>query len=725
MRIPLIVILLLISLNCNGQNNLRSGNVADSTSYYIDLANFHLNNNNFRSSMEYLKKAISYSENSENKDPLADAYLFLGNVYKELNKIDDAIAAFEQSIELYKKAKINANLGYAYYSLGVCYIEKGQLNKAEIYFKQAESVYEIIKIPGAKELVKLQKSIVLFLNNKSNLSAVLLNEIVAIPDELDTYRVKGEAFYYLGLIEANQNRYNLALNYLNRANELSKTNDNWDLRSKITKSLSEIYDKNLDVKNSFKFLKRHVSIEDSIKQLKNKRIGVDDFISFKEAQRLKEIEQLDKENKEQQRANKFSKLISILSIALISILSLLSLSLYKNNILRTQSNKLLQEKNNELQLAKDKAEKASKARAEFLSTVSHELRTPLNAINGITHILLEEKPKISQLQYLNSLKFSGEYLLNFINDILEINRVESENIQVEYINFNIRQLLDELKKSFQEFASKNNNELEIILEEGIPDYLVGDPTKLSQVFINLINNALKFTKNGKVTFTARLLLKEENKLTIHFDVTDTGIGIPKEMQKNIFESFSQGSVEINRKYGGTGLGLAIVKRLVELLGGDIQLKSTEKIGTSFFFELTLEEGTSEVVDIPKAYDESIFSGKHILVVEDNKINQMITKKMVESKGMSCEVIDEGESAIEALRNNKFNLVLMDVHLPGINGTIATHRIREFDKNTPIVALTAISLNENRDNLLSFGMNDVITKPFNPEEFYRVIAEQLA
>lgn len=725
MRYFFIFFFLTVSLFGNTSNADVASITIDSTSYYIELANFHKKNNNFRSSMDYIKKAIAYAENNNYRDPLADAYLFLGGVYKEINKNNDAIAAFEQSIELYKKGELSANQGFALYSIGECYVEKGHLKTADNYFQKAEKIYDELKIIGAKDLIKLQKAIVLYLNEKYDRAAILFNQLVSLKDEEDTYRLKGEAFYYLGLIEAQQKRYNLALNYLNRANDLSIKKNEWEMRSKITKAMSEIYEKNLDVQNSYKFLKRHIAILDSINEIKEKRIGADDFVSFQEAERLKQIEQLDKENKEQQRANKFSKLISILSIALISILSLLSLSLYKNNILRTQSNKLLQEKNNELQLAKDKAEKASKARSEFLSTVSHELRTPLNAINGITHILLEEKPKVSQLQYLNSLKFSGEYLLNFINDILEINRVESENIQVEQINFNIRQLMDELKRSFQEYASKNNNDLDIVLDENIPDFLVGDPTKLSQIFINLINNALKFTKNGKVTFQATLLKKEGNQLSIHFKVSDTGIGIPKDKQATIFESFSQGSVEINRKYGGTGLGLAIVKRLVELMGGEIQLSSTENIGSSFFFDVTLEEGTSEEVVVQKTYDESIFTGKHILVVEDNKINQMITKKMLESKGMTCEVIDEGEAAIEALRNKSFDLVLMDVHLPGINGTIATQRIREFDKITPIIALTAISLNENRDNLMSFGMNDVVTKPFNPEEFYRAIAEQLA
>ncbi|MDN3678688.1 histidine kinase dimerization/phospho-acceptor domain-containing protein [Flavobacterium paronense] len=194
---------------------------------------------------------------------------------------------------------------------------------------------------------------------------------------------------------------------------------------------------------------------------------------------MKAIEQMTKEYEAQQKTNKFAKLISILAIALITILSLLSLSLYKNNIIRSQSNNILKEKNFELQIAKDNAEKASKARAEFLSTVSHELRTPLNAINGITHLLLEDNPKPNQLHYLNSLKFSGNYLLTFINEILEINRIESSNIEIEYINFNIKQLLLDIQNSMTEIASNNNNKFTLEIDENIPEIVLGDPTKLS------------------------------------------------------------------------------------------------------------------------------------------------------------------------------------------------------------------------------------------------------
>jgi signal transduction histidine kinase/CheY-like chemotaxis protein len=435
---------------------------------------------------------------------------------------------------------------------------------------------------------------------------------------------------------------------------------------------------------------------------------------------------IENETKSQKKAKTFAKLIGILALAIISILSLFSYSLYKNNILRTQSNLLLKEKNIELQIAKENAEKASKARSEFLSTVSHELRTPLNAINGITHLLLEENPKKSQLDYLKSLKFSGNYLLTFINDILEINRIESDNIPIEQINCNLKVQLANIQNSFKEIAQEKNNTFLLEIDDSIPENIICDPTKISQIFINLIGNSLKFTENGYVKIIAKLAVFEGDEVKITFKVSDNGIGIPDDKQEEIFDSFSQGSIEINRKYGGTGLGLAIVKRLIELLGGSIQLNSKIGLGTTFSFTLPFRV-TYLKVTIPeeKITDLTIIKNKKILLVEDNKINQMITKKMLENKGMFCKILDNGEDCVTLLKEeNDFDLILMDVHLPGINGTLATKKIRKFNKKIPIIALTAISINENTEVLISYGMNDVITKPFNPENFYKILAKNL-
>lgn len=696
----------------------------DSVSSYLELATFNAKINNFKNSLTYTQKAIDYAHAAKDVKAEAGALSALGSFYFEIKKYDDAIENFNKSIQLYNTQKPSSQQAYAYYNLGLCYMEKENYTQAETNFNQAKTIYETIKIPDAIDLLNLQKGIVYKAKGKYKLASGIFNSLIARPETADNHRVKAGALYQMGTIEAEQGRNNLAINYLKRALELNVHNKSIDLESKIYKAMSTVYEDMSDMSGAYTSLKKHLELKDTISAINRERLGPEDYNKFKENEQLKRIEEAERENKQQKDANRFAKVISILAIALISILSLLSLSLYKNNIIRNQSNLLLKEKNNELQMAKDKAEKASKARAEFLSTVSHELRTPLNAINGITHLLLEESPKKTQLHYLESLKFSGNYLLTFINEILEINRIESSNVQAEAINYNLKLLLENIQNSLRELAQQNNNKYIVEIDETIPDNLIGDPTKLSQIFINLINNALKFTQNGEVKVIAKLMELGEENCSIYFKIVDTGIGIPEDKQETIFDSFSQGSIEINRKYGGTGLGLNIVKKLIDILGGQIRLESKVGKGSTFSFGLKFGVGSALNLDENKDYDESVFVNKKVLLIEDNKINQMITKKMLENKQMLVEIIDNGEDAIEAVKNSYYDLVLMDVHLPGINGTIATQTIRTFDTHTRIIALTAISLNENREMLLSYGMNDVITKPFDPENFYKVISQNI-
>ncbi len=698
----------------------------DSVAYYSNLRDSNVKVNKYKDALLYTQKAIIYSKNNNQIESQANQTFFLGKLYYDVKKYDDAIKSFNNSISISKNLIPSSIQATTYYYLGMCYMQKKSFDNAQICLDKAQKLYDSLEITHPTDLINLQKGIIYKSKGEYDLASTILKAIIAKPDSPAILDSKTEALYQIGTIEMFQNRNNLALNYFNKALDLNAKNKNLEQKSAILLALSTVYEKMLDKNNAYTYLKQHSNLKESISLLDNEKLGVDDYEKFKESERLKEIKQINEETKQQEKANKFSKLISILAIALISILSLLSLALYKNNIIRTQSNQLLEEKNKELIIAKEKVEKASNARSEFLSTVSHELRTPLNAINGIAHLLLEEKPKKSQMNYLESLKFSGDYLTTFINDILEIQKIDSNKIEIENIDFNLKKLFENIQNSLKELASTNNNAFELHIDSNIPDNLIGDPTKLSQIIMNLINNALKFTKNGKVELITKLVSTEDAVATIYFEVKDNGIGIPEDQLESVFNSFSQGSVGINRKYGGTGLGLTIVKKLTEILGGNIKLVSTVGKGSSFSLELQFKEGSKSFKKVkkPKTYDDSILLNKKILVVEDNKINQMVSKKMLKSKGILCEIIDNGEDAIEIARNNKFDMILMDVHLPGINGTIATQQIRKFDKTTPIIALTAISLNENRDMLLSYGMNDVITKPFVPEDFYEGIAKYI-
>ncbi|ESU22247.1 signal transduction histidine kinase [Flavobacterium enshiense DK69] len=716
----ILLFLLIAKLNCFSQEKNATINV-DSVPYYLEVSNFHKSSFDYDKALLYARKARRYAIKNKLQRELADSHLSIGSIYNELDRQDEAIENYIRSITIYNDLEASSNSAFCYYSLGTSYLRKNNLNLADNYFNKALAEYKTVNVPEATDLIELQKGIIE--KRKSNTKEAIkkFNAIIAKGSLETVPDAKVEAYFELAEIDAKPNPQSAIIN-LEKAYEISKEGANTNQKLRILKRLSTLYESTDNIVKAHNYLKKLNVLRDSIFNIRTKTTDVPAYERYIAMEQLKSIDKTNRENKAQEKSIKFSKLISILSIALISILSLLSLSLYKNNIIRTKTNQLLKDKNQELEIEKEKAERASKARAEFLSTVSHELRTPLNAINGITHILIEDNPKPTQMNYLNSLKFSGNYLLTFINDILEINRVESDAVEVENIDFDLRDLLENIVGSFSEIANKNKTVYHLEIDEKIPSTLIGDPTKLSQIFINLINNAIKFTTNGNVWVSATIKKEKTNSVKIHFEVRDTGIGIPKDRLNTIFDSFTQGSVEINRKYGGTGLGLAIVKRLVALLGGKIKLESEEGKGSRFHFDVSFNISNNVIEKRTEpVYDESLLVGKKILLVEDNKINQMITQKMLERKKMHCHIIENGEDAVEHMRDNAYDLVLMDVHLPGINGTIATEHIRKFNQETPIIALTAISLDENKEMLLSYGMTDVITKPFDPDKFYEVIA----
>lgn len=472
-------------------------------------------------------------------------------------------------------------------------------------------------------------------------------------------------------------------------------------------------------------LKNYLLLKDSLKQIHLKAIeqGIQAESAISD---LKEtIASQQNDLSKQEKSLFFGKLTGWLSIALILILSLLTLSLYKNNNLRAKANELLKDKNTELQEAKENAERASRAKAQFLSTITHELRTPMYTVTGLTHLLLEEDPKPEQREHLNSLKFSGEYLLSLINNILDLNKLEANKVEIEKVPFLLKKRIDGVLIALKKSAEAKNNTLHYEYDPTLPNEVIGDSLKISQILINLISNSIKFTENGDIWIRVQNVERDKKKVLVRFEVEDTGDGISKKKQKTIFESFSQGSLQINRKYGGTGLGLSIVKNLLELMGSKIFLESKLGEGSKFWFNIRYEIGEEvpvqpEINDIEVVVENDIFQNKSVLIVEDNKINQMITKKILDKKKMTCTVIDNGTDAVKKAREEHFDVILMDIHMPGISGIEATKMIREFNKTVPIIALTAITIEENLEEFYKAGFNEFIPKPFNADDFFKKI-----
>jgi PAS domain S-box-containing protein len=375
--------------------------------------------------------------------------------------------------------------------------------------------------------------------------------------------------------------------------------------------------------------------------------------------------------------------------------------------------------------SREQAVQLSEAKEMFLSVMSHEIRTPLNAVIGMTHLLLDNNPKPSQIDDLNILKFSGENLLHIINDILDFTKIETGNLELEASPFDLHTLCVDITNSLQVSAGKNGNQLVLIYDDQIPEQLLGDKTRLYQVIVNLLGNALKFTDKGRVELMVKLTSEHDNEAEIYFEIKDTGIGIPKDKQSYIFETFTQARTDISRKYGGTGLGLAITKRLLKLYNSEIKVESTEGKGTTFSFKIRFNRLSTALKLAPAQSIPHLFSGKRILVVDDNEVNILIAKRFLSKWGLIIDFASNGEEAINKIVNNVYDLVFMDIRMPGIDGFDATKIIREipgeYYKKLPVIALTASTLHNENMKFKESGMDGHILKPFNPEEIKAVLA----
>ncbi|WP_146185090.1 tetratricopeptide repeat-containing hybrid sensor histidine kinase/response regulator [Flavobacterium pallidum] len=635
--------------------------------------------------IEFYTKALHYAESLDN-NPLKDFINSnLGNVYY-YSKIDvgKGIEFYKKSLYYAVKSNDSSQIAYAKLNITSAYFYLGQFKKGIVYLYETKNFIERKGQPESK---------------------LSYNGLLGLYNTHETKNTKAAELYY---------RKAIAIGESNNLNTFT----------------ASVYDNYVDHLVKYKRFREADSVRRIYKKLHSKLYSeampgdLDDTAIQIELDEYKnQLEKIESTNERQQKKIRDSRTISILFGILLLFLLIMVYMLYKTNVFRKKLNAELTKANEELQAAKEVAEQNSQLKTQFISTVSHELRTPLYGVIGITDMIIDEHKELVNNEQLNSLKFSANYLLDLVNDILQMNKMEDKRTVLEKTDFSLHDELLTIRNSLQFLADNNGNAFNTIIDPEIPKRVNGDELRLSQILVNLASNALKFTRNGEVTITAKLNKFMNNKYFIDFTVQDNGIGIAEADQEKIFDKF----VQIERKegdYQGTGLGLAIVKRLIDLFDSSISIDSAENTGTTFAFTIAFEKAQYDNDISTPDVMEMVGKELDILVVEDNKINQMVTKKIIERHGHRCRLAASGNEAIEAAQKESFDIILMDINMPGMNGYDTTKSMRELGIYTPVIALTAYDKKEVTEQAANAGINDVIVKPFEPSLLFEMMYRQL-
>jgi signal transduction histidine kinase/ActR/RegA family two-component response regulator len=666
----------------------------------------------------------------QTKDPsyLNKAYRFLAYDFMAINDTLLAKKNFENAKKYAEILNDDLTIGLSFMDLANYHsVTDLDYDKAIQYHDL--SIYSIEKSKDSTELIKAYYN--------AAITALYEEEFEKSKDYLDALsahsfaKYKPELFFAsekcLWALYYNENKQFLKAETYSResikvANSLELIGEKADALEQLAISLNgqkkykEAYETSLEFKDFSDETK--ILIQDAQSKAALAKLKIDEY--------RYEIEyQKEKTNFQVQIAENKNFINNILIIVCLSGL-LFFIVLLAAYLKRKDLNLALLKKNEGYLKEKEKSELLAKAKSNFFSTVSHELRTPLYGVIGLSTILLDDPKLKSHEQDLKSLKFSADYLLALINDVLQINKIDSKNLDNDESLFNVRDFIQSITATFEYMRLQNKNKIIVEIGPEIPHYLKGNVIRLSQILMNLVGNALKFTENGIITIS---LFLEEEKITknysILFSIADTGIGIPKEKQEIIFDEFTQ--VEpLNYTYQGTGLGLPIVKKLLHASNSKIILESDLGKGTTIKFSLSFQEVTEEIKKEPTTLlNKTLLKGKQILIAEDNRINQIVTKKILEKKGVICTIAENGKEALALSKQQSYDLILMDLNMPLMDGYQATIAIRKFNTEIPIIALTAVEIEEVRNEIYITGMDDIIVKPYDDNKFTRIILENLS
>jgi signal transduction histidine kinase/DNA-binding response OmpR family regulator len=651
-------------------------------------------------SKQSLKEALSFAYQIKDKKLEAKSCNILGNVYRDIGDVNNAFKNYLNALEIFEQLKDEhtsgvvmkniANLHFdlfdydnaldyalrsvnilkqyenpfrmfsIYHTLGNIYFKKEKYDDALSFF------YECLNLSEAgtstRTLANSGLGKVYFMMGKLDRAKNYLEQAYAESVESGYFESHIIASFYLGRMYQAQKDYLKSLEYLHIALQSAKEHNRKPDMMSVHQQLSDVFDLTNNIADAYTHLKEYEVLRDEI---------------------------------------------------------------FQSDAITKMRNMQVQ---NELAFArKDKevAERTAQIKQQFMANMSHEIRTPMNAIVGMTRLLLEKEPKQSQLKYLNAIQTSADNLLVIINDILDLSKLEAGKIAMESIAFDIRECIENAQTILRLKAIEKKLYLKIDIEGGLPTIVLGDPTRLNQVLLNLTSNAIKFTHQGGVTINARVKHNAKDEVLIKFDVIDTGVGINKNYINNLFEKFTQAGTDTARKYGGTGLGLSISKQLIDLMGGSIYLKSQEGKGSVFTFEIPFKIGDENLQTKIRKFaveqgHKDTLNKLQILLVEDNEFNQILAIDTLKdlAPNIQIDVANNGQEAIDKASLRLYDVILMDIQMPILNGVQATTHIRNIMQlpysQVKIIAMTANVLKEDIDAYLAAGMDAYVSKPFNTE-----------
>lgn len=652
----------------------------------------------------------------------------LGLSFIEMSDLNSSYLIFSEELEKSQKRKDTFGIIQAYINLGNTYFES-DTDKAVKYLDKAQEFANTVNLSKSGIAIIHNDLAELYVKRKEPEQAQIhLNNVKSlmkssnVEDDHNDY--ESTAQYLQGSIYLMQGLYQKSIESILKSIEAGKARMDETYLLDNYKNLIEAYDKTGQYEKLNEVRKPYDSLRD-------KRYEQEKIRQQQIAKTLFDVEKYQEEAQESQFQNELTnqkveqdrKLLWIITLVGIILFLLLVNLLYTRN----KRNKLLKDlqiKNRQYLEAKEKSENLSKKNTKFLSTISHELRTPLYGIIGLSSVFLNNKELKQYDEEFNSLKFSADYLLSLVNDILNINKYESKKGQeLKEEHFNLSTLTNSILQTFQFMNEKNNNQVNLTIDQAIPEVLYGDKTKISQVLMNLMSNASKFTQDGSINMSIDQLSNNDKDVELSFVVADTGRGIEKENQKEIFEEFTQVPATISE--GGTGLGLPIVNKLLKILKSKLKMESTFGIGTTFSFSIPLKIGSKQKLETTiNGNDIKKLDHKKLLIVDDNKINQLVTQKVLEQYHMIHDTANNGQEAIDMAREKKYDYILMDINMPVMNGIDATTKIREMKIKTPVIALTAADdLNLERD-IYSHGIDAILVKPYHTEQLLNLLIQYL-